>query len=77
MNRIKVISRIRPLSSIEIERGDEVVTHVSSEQLHIISSNGIYPTKSFALDYILKETSSQPEVFMQIVPNLESLLSGL
>ena len=76
-DRIRVLSRLRPLSSGELSRGDEVVTHLSEEYIQISTHSGLQGTKVFKLDHILDQDSTQENVFTQVKRHLESALKGI
>jgi hypothetical protein len=73
MDKILVLCRIRPLAPDENE---EIVTFVDDDILTISATNGIHPTKSFRLDHILDESSTQDDVFAHVVKQLDSALKG-
>ena len=77
IERIRVASRIRPLSEEEISCGDEVVTHLFDDSCLVVeASNGLHPTKSFKLDAIFDEQHTQDDVFKEIRPMLDCAVVG-
>ena len=75
--KIRVISRVRPLSERESERGDEVVVQISNEYIQISTQLGLQGSKLFKLDTNLETDSSQETVFSNIVRNLQSAIQGI
>ena len=77
-DRIKVLARIRPLSSKEISRGDGGGIHsvTGGQCIHLEHSSGATTGKRFVLDAVMDEDSSQEEVFSQIQPFLENAIQG-
>lgn len=73
---IKVLVRVRPLSSSELaERNDSVVEILSNQALNVTSADG---KKSFkcAFDSVLGPNSSQTEVYDIVRGCTESVIDG-
>ena len=58
---ILVFLRIRPLSNLEISRGDNKCVDLANQQMIFFNNKAV--SRNFSFDYIFGENSSQEEVF--------------
>jgi len=78
MDRISVAGRIRPQSKQEIVDAEDIVLRSENNNISVRTSHAGAPTtKTFKLDCVLPEQSSQVDVFNQVHPLLKSALTGI
>jgi kinesin family member 11 len=78
MDRIAVAGRIRPQSRQEVADEEDIVLRSENRNIYLRTSHAGAPTtKTFKLDCVLPENSTQVDVFNQVHPLLKSALTGI
>jgi kinesin family protein 11 len=75
--RIKVVGRIRPLSKKEFSESEDIVLkQVESDKIIIETKSLCTISKTYRLDKVFNEKSSQEDVFNQVIPLLTDFIDG-
>lgn len=75
--RIKVLARVRPFVSRELENNDENVIYCGGERhLRLQSNDSCSGSKDFHFDRVFDSSTSHDDLFDEISPLLESSLHG-
>jgi hypothetical protein len=77
-DRIKVLARIRPLNTREVNRDDGggIQSVTDGQCIQLEHTTGASTGRRFVLDAVLDEKTSQHEVFVEIEPLLENSIQG-